>query len=147
MLGIGKRDEKISPLRVDIDTIMRWLQKYAHGHKNAKKKHEILRCIKPLLTTKTTDIERYFRRITESLRKQGHVSSTPDLGYWFNPVSLHSLPPDERRAEIDAQLHSLRDKKSRAMELLDGISKQMYSLEEERKTITVQHDFFNAGVA
>ena len=99
--------------------VLGWFEKYCRGYKNARKKQDIL----PYVDLE----ERYFRQIVHDLKKEGHIYSTSSRGYWW------ALLATNNHAEIVAMKESLKEEKSRAMSLLEGIDKKMKALESHNQ--------------
>lgn len=109
--------------------LLEWLEKYCHGYVNARTKEEIL----PLLLGKWN--ERYFRRVTSDLKKENHVSSTSDKGYWFNPLVTKD------REEIKAEMQSAMEMKSRALSIIEGADRRIKSCQDRLSEISYQPTF------
>lgn len=104
--------------------ILRWMETYCHGYRKAMTKDKIL--VK-LTSSYNLDIsERTLRRFLSVLRHEGHVTSlnSNPKGWWFIP--LRTTDQDE----IKAVLRSYEEKRSKALDMLEGISAQIREYED-----------------
>jgi len=110
----------------DKQRVLNWLEKYCFGFREARFKNNIL----PFLNIN----ERVFRAIVSDLKHEGNVAATSQRGYWFIPLTT------DDPAEVDAALESFREMESRALDMLTGIKKQMYGLNQRKMALTQQYE-------
>ena len=115
------------PITVDLqdkEIVLSWMRKYCFGFRNARTRANIL----PFVNLP----DRYFRQIISGLKHEGHIASTCDKGYWAIPLVTTD------RKEIEAALDSYQEMKSKALDLLTGIDKQMKILQDKKLCLTQQ---------
>lgn len=119
----------------DKKKIFDWMYKYCYGFKNAKSLDEIMLAFKPFGFN-----ERYFRRIYSELKKEGALCSTsnPKGPRWAPKLHTVGLSPEEKAEELNAYKISLLDSRSRAMCLLEGLQKQIDSIQSQIDALTYQ---------
>lgn len=106
--------------------LLKWFERECNGFRNAKHKREILTYLIGHWS------ERKFREMTSELKKMGHVSSTTELGYWFNPLQTND------RDEILAEKQSASEMKFRALQIIEGCDKRIRQLEDKIASISYQ---------
>ena len=113
----------------DKDYLLKWMEKHANGFRNARTKNDIL----PHLLGSWDS--RYFQRVVSELKHDNHISSTRNRGYWFNPLFSND------REEIQAQLHSAQEMKSRALTILEGAEKTIRACQDKLIGVPYQPSF------
>jgi len=89
------------------DQIKKWMMANTLGYRNAKPRHEICAAL--------NIPDRAFRRCATELKKEGHIASDSEAGYWSIPLVIG---PDQV-AERDAVKHAISDKFSRGYALIE----------------------------
>lgn len=100
----------------DKKRVLEWMEKYCPGHKSARTRKDIL----PFIGLP----DRYFRSIASELIHEGNLCSTASKGYWFRPLKTND--PEE----IEAIKHSILERKSKALSMLEDCKAQMEELEK-----------------
>ena len=102
------------------------METYCNGYKEAKTKDWILGVVNSNISPEKLS-ERVLRHILSELRREGHVAShnSNPKGYWFIP--LHTTDPEE----VEAVLRSLKEKRAKALSMLEGINKEIQKQEEK----------------
>jgi len=108
----------------DKDKVLSWLMKYASGFRNARTRQDVL----PYVGFE----DRYYRAICSQLKHEGHVASTCSRGTWAIPLCTKDP------AEVEAALESYIEMKSKALDMLTGLDRQIKSLEDKKRCITQQ---------
>jgi len=98
--------------------ILEWMQKNAHGFRNAKPRHEI--CDALVLE------DRLLRSLCTDLKRAGHIATNSQSGYYFIPLVVINDPE-----EIEALKHSINDMRSRAFDLLETAKAMAARLEQK----------------
>lgn len=110
----------------DKKTVLNWLMDNCCGFRNAKTRADILPNLQFVNAMSDETKDRYFRRIVARLKKEHHVFSSSDRGYWFRPLVSND------NDEIQAELKALREDKAKAMDLLDGLDRRIKEIESSR---------------
>jgi hypothetical protein len=108
------------------DRIKNWMMENCMGYRNSKPRHEICAAL-------GID-DRSFRRHATELKKEGHIASDSEAGYWSIPLVIG---PDQI-AERDAVKHAISDKFSRGYTLIEegkAMAKHFYA------KVGGQHEF------
>ena len=119
------------PEHTDKQKVLDWMNKYCLGFRNAKTRTNIL----PYLQMP----DRYFRLLVSELKHEGHIASDCQRGYWAIP--LCTKDPEE----VEAALGSYQEMKSKALDLLTGLDKQIKFLEDKKRCLTQQFEFAGIG--
>lgn len=99
--------------------ILDWMKNHTYGVRNARPRKDICEAL--------SLEDRAFRELCEDLKLEGHIATNSSDGYYFIPLVLGNDP-----VEIAALKHSINDKRSRAIKLLNQAKKMGEHL--ERKT-------------
>jgi hypothetical protein len=122
--------KEISVNPEDRQKVLSWMNENCLGFRNARTRANILEFVQMP--------DRYFRRVISELKHEGHIASTCSRGYWAIPLFTND------KEEIDAALDSYQEMKSKALDLLTGIDRQIKRLEDRKNCLTQQVEF--AGI-
>lgn len=115
--------DKVKP--GDKERVLLWLQKYAHGYRNARTRDKIL----PYMGSMS---DRYWRLCVSELIHAGQIFSSASRGYWFLP----EVTTDAE--EVAVALESLQERQSKALDMLTGLNRQIDTLEDRKRSLTQQ---------
>src|SRR3990167_2903474 len=118
-------ENKVSP--EDKLKVLNWLQKYAFGFRNARTRAKIL----PFVGNGNMP-DRHFRLILAELKKEGSAASTCTRGIWAVP------PVITDSEEIEAVLESCQEMKSKALDMLTGLNRQIELFQARKEALTQQ---------
>jgi len=109
--------------------VLNYMAKNCTGYSNAKKKDAILKDINDILYPACIT-ERTLRLIFAVLRREKHIAShnSNPAGHWLIPLYVANDPE-----EIEAVLRSLKEKRAKALNLLNGVSGEIGNLEDKLK--------------
>ena len=118
-------ENKVSP--EDKLKVLNWLQKYAFGFRNARTRANIL----PFMGNGNMP-DRHFRLILAELKKEGSAASTCTRGIWAVP------PVTTDAEEIEAVLESCLEMKTKALDMLTGLNRQIELFQAKKEALTTQ---------
>ena len=108
----------------DKDKVLNWMVSHCLGFRNARTRANIL----PFVQLP----DRYFRLIVSELKHEGQLASDCQRGYWAIPLVTQD------KEEIEAALGSYKEMKSKALDLLTGLDRQIKILEDRKNCLTQQ---------
>lgn len=76
--------------------------------------------------------DRYWRLCIAELKKEGLVAATASRGYWAVPENTKDVQ------ELEAVLESCEELKSKALDMLTGLNRQIDTLEDRKRALTQQ---------
>jgi len=130
---------KITRTREELkDEVLVYMAKNCAGFRNAKKKDNILIDINKRLHPQEIT-ERTLRLVIAMLRKEKHLAShnSNPAGHWYIPLYVANDP-----LEIEAVLRSLKEKRSKALDMLNGLNQDIMSMDDKlRCSRGVQSEF------
>ena len=109
--------------------VLNYMAHNCSGFRNAQKKDAILKDINDILAPACIT-ERTLRLIFAVLRREKHIAShnSNPAGHWMIPICVANDPE-----EIEAVLRSLKEKRAKALNLLNGVSGEIGNLEDKLK--------------
>ena len=105
--------------------VLRWLEIYCFGFRNARTREKIL----PFIGLE----DRRFRAIVSELIHEGHIASSSSRGYWFLPLVTSDV------TEIDAILEACQERTAHALDILRGMGKIIDHWTVRREALTKQY--------